>query len=360
MKLKSPISATISDAEYNGSDFEDLFVTQTDAVNTFNKDAGAAGTNGTGDEFVWSKQYGSDSHWLETGVTTNLPLNGTTKYSLELKLKKVNENVEGIGIVLSYPGKNSNSQGIYFCDDKITGFQKTTTDMYPVVGSDDEKSLSYDGIWTKNLTDDGYTVVNLYIEGTKVSVMVGGVMLGAFDFVSYTSPVLSIGVKCQILNALEITPKVQLASVKDVTVKAGALKDTRLYMQYTEVSEGKQSVRFISTLDSLEGTEAGFKITAVYKDAQGNIKNDKSWEKKVNVVYNSIIAEGDTYTAYDLGGRYLFAVSVNGVPTYEQIDFYVQSYVVVDGQTKWSEVERFTMGDGAELKGAEKLEIPAN
>ena len=135
-------------------------------------------------------------------------------------------------------------------------------------------------------------------------------------------------------------------------------------MQYTAAAYGKQSVRFIATLHSLQADEIGINVTAVYKDAQGTVHNDKSWNIKSDVVYSSFnvtSASGTvkSVTAEEVGGTYLMVNAINNVPAdCEQIDFYVEAYVVVNGNTVKSETVRFTMCQGIEAENADALIIP--
>ena len=124
-------------------------------------------------------------------------------------------------------------------------------------------------------------------------------------------------------------------------------------MQYTDPSADTQNVRFLAALHSLNGTAAGFEITASYLDENDDVAT-KSWEKSCNYVYSSIIATSDggtvaSVTANELGGTYLVALSVDGVPVEAdvQIDFVVKSYVIDDnGDKQYSETVRFTIIGG--------------
>ena len=135
-------------------------------------------------------------------------------------------------------------------------------------------------------------------------------------------------------------------------------------MQYSDLSEGKQSVRFLATLNSLQGTEVGFEVNAVYKDTDGTVKAREAWNVISTTVYTSIKAKSPSgtvsdVTAQELGGTYLIALAVNGVPNYEQVDFYVKAYVVVDGEKLYSGDEtRFTLQGGEAAMSAPALERP--
>ncbi|MBQ8213027.1 MAG: hypothetical protein IJZ80_03375 [Clostridia bacterium] len=121
-------------------------------------------------------------------------------------------------------------------------------------------------------------------------------------------------------------------------------------MQHTEATNANtQSVRFIATLQSLQGSEAGFEVTAKY--LEGGVLKEKTWVVKATHVYSKINAtENGTVvavTAAELGGTYLCALSVDDVPTnIGQVDFYVKSYVVINGEKVYSEEAIGTIVNG--------------
>ena len=123
-------------------------------------------------------------------------------------------------------------------------------------------------------------------------------------------------------------------------------------MQHTAVNAttNTQSVRFIATLQSLEGSEAGFEVTAKY--LEGGVVKEKTWVVKTTRVYSKINATENgtvvSVTAAELGGVYLCALSIDDVPTnIGQIDFYVKSYVVINGEKVYSKQATATMENGA-------------
>ena len=121
-------------------------------------------------------------------------------------------------------------------------------------------------------------------------------------------------------------------------------------MQNTVASTvNTQSVRFIAALQSLQGSAAGFEVTAKY--LEDGVLKDKTWVVEATHVYSKINATENgtvvSVTAEELGGVYLCALSVDEVPTnIGQIDFYVRSYVVVNGDTVYSEEVIGTMVNG--------------
>ena len=100
---------------------------------------------------------------------------------------------------------------------------------------------------------------------------------------------------------------------------------------YEGVQEGKVgdvlSVRFVGTVDSLNYSEVGFKITAM--------DGDRSWTKGTNTVYSSLIGNTDTgveiYDETNLHGQYIYALTIQGVPTEGTVTFNVTAYGIVDG-----------------------------
>ena len=129
-------------------------------------------------------------------------------------------------------------------------------------------------------------------------------------------------------------------------------KTRTLGVQYSEVSGGKQNVRFIGGTYNLEGAGIGFDVIARYKDASGNVV-EALYRQSGNTVYDSINAtENGTMknvTAQEIGGVYLFAMVLEDVPTnIGQIDFVVKSFKQV-GKSKlrmYGDEVTFSFKDG--------------
>ena len=152
---------------------------------------------------------------------------------------------------------------------------------------------------------------------------------------------------------------------EDVTLTAKVVSDYYseiVGMQYTDPSADTQNVRFLAALHSLDGSAVGFEITASYLDENDDVAT-KNWEKSCNYVYSSIIATSGggtvaSVTANELGGTYLVALSVDGVPVEAgvQIDFVVKSYVIDDnGDKRYSETKTFTLVGGVNNETVEPL-----
>lgn len=84
-------------------------------------------------------------------------------------------------------------------------------------------------------------------------------------------------------------------------------------VQLSTPADNKVNIRFIVAVDDLDYAKAGLSVTA--KEGEGAVK---SASFDVKTVYTSITAATDegiaAYSAADLGGKYLMAVTLTGVP----------------------------------------------
>ena len=107
--------------------------------------------------------------------------------------------------------------------------------------------------------------------------------------------------------------------------------------------DGVFSVRFVGTVDSLNYSEVGFKVT--------ELEYDRSWTKGTNVVYSKLIGNTDTgvveYTEENLNGQYIYALTIQGVPTEGTVTFNVTTYGIVDGVEVEGTTYAVTYTDGA-------------
>ncbi len=130
--------------------------------------------------------------------------------------------------------------------------------------------------------------------------------------------------------------------------------------------DGKTSVRLIGALDSTEFSKVGCLITAVYKSADGAIRQSTVVvDKWVTVVYDSVSENvGGKVTAKDLGASYLYAITVTDVPADEnvQVDFIVTPYTVGIGETEKVLGETVTVSviNGKYIKNATSLTVSAD
>ena len=92
-------------------------------------------------------------------------------------------------------------------------------------------------------------------------------------------------------------------------------------------------VRFVGVIQDLIGSEVGFKITASFGD-----NRNENYDTPCEKVYLSIQGSDETgvreYTAQQLGGKYVYALSLNDIPTSAgKITFTVTAYKVIDSET---------------------------
>lgn len=94
----------------------------------------------------------------------------------------------------------------------------------------------------------------------------------------------------------------------------------------TQVNDLGNALRFVATVDTLYANEVGFDIKATSK-----LYGNKDDSVSGYVVYSSIIADGVTKTAEELGGRYIMVVSVDGLKP-DAYEFEVTPFIVVGGK----------------------------
>ncbi len=115
-----------------------------------------------------------------------------------------------------------------------------------------------------------------------------------------------------------------------VETAEAALSETK-----TQFEDNTYAVRFVGTIDSLAYSNAGFRVVASAPD--GTVL--KSWTLDTCTALKSIVGmtENGTvdYTAQELGGNYLIALTVTGIPKTEaaNVIFQVQAFTTsVDGE----------------------------
>ena len=142
------------------------------------------------------------------------------------------------------------------------------------------------------------------------------------------------------------TDTTTFASLKNLDLEITAAP-TPVAPVYEGVQEGTVddvfSVRFVGTVDSLNYSEVGFKITAM--------DGEKSWTKSTNTVYSKLIGNTDTgiveYTKENLAGEYIYALTIQDVPTTGTVTFNVTTYGIVDGVEIAGTTYAVTYTDGA-------------
>lgn len=110
--------------------------------------------------------------------------------------------------------------------------------------------------------------------------------------------------------------------------------------------DGSFSIRLIGAVDSLEYSNIGFEITAVSEAFATGTATDACKIREVYDELTGINADDQeiSYTAKEIGGAYIFAVSINGLKvTSDPITFTVITYAVKDGEKIAQEPVTFTI-----------------
>lgn len=119
----------------------------------------------------------------------------------------------------------------------------------------------------------------------------------------------------------------------------------------TAVGESTYCVRFVGTVDSAEYSGVGYEIIADTGDAA------YKFVKTGTEVYTKILASTQSgiteYTAEELNGKYLFALTVTDIPkTEETVTFTVRPFVVTSsGETVYGTEKSVTCDNAGGIKG---------
>ena len=216
----------------------------------------------------------------------------------------------------------------------------------------------------------GHSVANTNIQFVKDGVVLESVSAKADDLIT-SFPEINVARNQTVVWFYKDTNTVVTAPY---TVCDDAIIEARIFdksfskvvaMQYTDINAvtNTQSVRFIATLQSLEGSEAGFEVIARY--IENGVLQEKRGVIKTTHVYSKINATENgsvtSVSATELGGIYVCALAIDDVPTnVGQIDFYVKSYVVMNGETFYSEQAVVAIHNGAVSPVAPNVEIATN
>lgn len=88
-------------------------------------------------------------------------------------------------------------------------------------------------------------------------------------------------------------------------------------VQFSAVKANKYGMRLVGTVDGLNYASVGTDLSFSWKE-NGETKT-KTASKTASAVYDSILATADgaieAYTAENLGGKYLWALTIDGIPT---------------------------------------------
>jgi uncharacterized repeat protein (TIGR02543 family) len=101
-------------------------------------------------------------------------------------------------------------------------------------------------------------------------------------------------------------------------------------------------IRFIATIDTLNAKEVGF----VFSKIQAIPTRENASERATSTVYTEITTSGSTITAASLGGQYIIACTVTGIPASDiAVPLYVRAFSTVGTVTKYTPVTAVTVAD---------------
>lgn len=144
--------------------------------------------------------------------------------------------------------------------------------------------------------------------------------------------------------------------VDNILITAGGIEDvptTAYGVQTTAVNEGKYDMRFVGAFNGNVANvqKVGFKVVANWNDGAAQTK---TFDKNTNTVYSSIKAANGTrlVSATECGGDYLFALTVEEIPTEYPVTFTMTSYVITsNGSTVYGATKTVVATyEGGELK----------
>ncbi len=146
------------------------------------------------------------------------------------------------------------------------------------------------------------------------------------------------------------------AIIDNISITAGGIEDvptTAYGVQTTAVNEGKYDMRFVGAFNGNVANvqKVGFKVVANWNDGA---TQTKTFDKNTNTVYSSIKAANGTrlVSATECGGDYLFALTVEEIPTEYPVTFTMTSYVITsNGSTVYGTTKTVVATyEGGELK----------
>ena len=131
-------------------------------------------------------------------------------------------------------------------------------------------------------------------------------------------------------------------TTQDVNITVSCLVTYRGAQMRTN-ADGTYDIRFLATIDTLDADAVGFVFS---KSEQNPTKENvpSSQVKSTTTVYNSVTAAGSTVTAASLGGTYIIACTVTGIPASQaDIPLYVRAFVTKGTETTYTAVRTVTI-----------------
>lgn len=208
----------------------------------------------------------------------------------------------------------------------ITGIVTDDDGSGPISGADVSLMVGECEYYTETAADGSFT-----IEGVPAG--------WGYTVYAYKSGYMEDGI-CDVRVAPDTTTSG--VNISLVSEEKGCLVTYRGAQKRYNSDSGTYDIRFIATINTLNADKVGFVLSK--SDMVPSIGYGVDIE--TTYVYTSITAMGSTVTAESLGGTYIIAVTVTGIPA-SDIDttLYVRAYSVVDSVIKYTPVVTVTVNN---------------
>ena len=263
---------------------------------------------------------------------------------------------------LQYWSAGSNRAG--FTGDPFNGKQFNNNQEYYLfitVSANDDRTANVKGYWS----EDGKT----FTAGASLTLSlatntpVGKLWVSGVDATPiYWGKGQNVGVKkgaaftyddMWIFNtavSAESLPTIAQNKIHYATDNATVAAPTYRGLQLSPVVNGKFSTRLIATVDSLDYAEVGFEVKVKSYNGQFSAV---ATPYVTNEVFTSLmggedgVGDGVVYTAEDLGGEYIYAVTIGNIPTDAAVTFEISVYYkTLDGETHNGDTYKITVDGG--------------
>ncbi len=281
------------------------------------------------------------------GGETNLPLNGTAKYTVSYMVKAPQNNASG-GMRIAYCGQRT-SIGVYMnASQACIAYGVTTGDAYSGYKSFTEEMKKDDTVFYHS---GGYAKVDIEIDGNKVTVYINEVKLLSEDITAPSNSSTTVP-KQFLSDTLSLvwheyhnsaTAEKTTMTFKDVRVYSGhIISEKYIEMVGVEVgaaAEGKAPIRF-----SAVGSPEWYGLVGFEIIAEHGSSSDKYFYQTSNAYRKLVAADG--FTAYTPTEGYAFAYTLYGVPTDISVTFTVTPYGYEQGIQYFGTSVTYTVENG--------------
>ena len=264
---------------------------------------------------------------------------------------------------LQYWSAGSNKTG--FVGDPFNGKQFDNNKEYYlfiIVSANDDRTANVTGYWS----EDGktFTTGTTLVLSLATTAPIGKLWISGVDATPiYWGKGQNVGVKkgaaftyddMWIFNTAvdaNSLPTIAQNKIHYATDNATVAAPTYRGLQLSPVVNEKFSTRLVATVDTLNYAEVGFEVKVA---SYGNQSSGSATPYITNEVFTSLmgrtddgVGDGVVYTADDLGGEYLYAVTIQNIPTDAAVTFEISVYYkTLDGETHNGHIYKITVDGG--------------